>query len=136
MKKYFLLLTLFFVSCDSSIDSQDSTNNVIDSVILESQQHLQNSDLIQKKSDSITRSKVSSIVKEVEKFRLERFVLLNQLRVAKQNYIVRVDTVFIETKKNFWGREKRSVTIKSDSLQIESSDSSSVEQSIDTTKNQ
>lgn len=136
MKKYFLLLTLFIFSCNSPVDNQNNTKVIMDSVIIKSQQNLQNSDLIQKKSDSVTKSKVSLIIKEVEKYRIEKSVILNQLKVAKENYIVRIDTVFIETKKNFWGKEKRSVSVKSDTSQTEFLDSSSIEQVIDTTNHQ
>ena len=136
MKKYILLLTLFVFSCNSPSDNQANTEIIMDSVIVKSQQNLQNSDLIQKKSDSVTKYKVSLIIKEVEKYKIERSVILNQLKVAKENYIVRIDTVFIETKKNFWGKEKRSVSVKSDTSQTEFLDSSSIEQVIDTTNHQ
>ena len=136
MKKYILLLTLFVFSCNSPSDNQANTEIIMDSVIVKSQQNLQNSDLIQKKSDSVTKYKVFLIIKEVEKYKIERSVILNQLKVAKENYIVRIDTVFIETKKNFWGKEKRSVSVKSDTSQTEFLDSSSIEQVIDTTNHQ
>ena len=34
----------------------------------------------------------------------------------------KIDTVYIETKKNFWGKEKTNTTIKSDSLVSEKID--------------
>jgi hypothetical protein len=39
---------------------------------------------------------------------------------------VRIDTVYIEKKKNFWGKEKTNTNVKSDSLVNESIDSTTV----------
>jgi ABC-type oligopeptide transport system substrate-binding subunit len=36
---------------------------------------------------------------------------------------VRIDTVFIEKKKNFWGKEKTTVNTKSDSISFDVIDS-------------
>jgi hypothetical protein len=47
--------------------------------------------------------------------------------VSTEKIIYKIDTVYIETKKNFWGKEKTKTSVKSDS---------SVDMSIDTSVNE
>jgi hypothetical protein len=48
---------------------------------------------------------------------------------------VRIDTVFIETKKSFWGKEKKTIKTKTDTQDIETIDSSSTKVLDTITKN-
>lgn len=143
MKKVFFILGLFILSCNTSEIEQHKSNQT-DSVLFKNQKNLIQSDSIQKKSDSTTQKKVIKIVKqitfltkEVEKYKIERIFLIRELNVAKENVKVRVDTVFVEIKKNFWGKERTNIKVKTDSLVTESIDSNSVKlNSIDTTNHQ
>jgi hypothetical protein len=132
MKKYVTLLLLLFVSCNNpKNDLQfEDIQNESDSVLMKSHEDILTSDTIQRKSDSSTKVKVFKVVtqikyltKEVEKFKTERISLMNELKLSKENVIVRIDTVYIETKKNFWGKEKTSVNTKSETKSTEIIDS-------------
>jgi hypothetical protein len=143
MKKIPILLFLFFISCNENKKESTKINSNFfsDSLMEKNHNDIMILDTVTKKSDLITKRKVSNIIKEinyltntVEILKTEKSLLTRELQISKQN--VRIDTVFIETKKNFWGKEKRSITVKSDSSQTEFLDSSSVDQIIDTTNHQ
>lgn len=132
MKKYVTLLLFLFVSCNNPKNDLQFENiqNESDSVLMKSHEDIQFADTIQKKSDSITHEKVKKVVTqikffttEIEKFKTERILLLNELKVAKENVIIKVDTVFIETKKNFWGKEKTTINVTSETKSTEIIDS-------------
>jgi hypothetical protein len=145
MKKYVTLLLFLFVSCNNPKNDLQFENiqNESDSVLMKSHEDIQFANTIQKKSDSITQVKVKKVVTqikffttEIEKFKTERILLLNELKVAKENVIIKVDTVFIETKKNFWGKKKTVTTVNSDSSIVENLDSSKLSvEKIDTLNN-
>ena len=145
MKKYVTLLLFLLVSCNNpKNDLQfEDIQNESDSVLMKSHEDIQFADTIQKKSDSITHEKVKKVVTqikffttEIQKFKTERILLLNELKVAKENVIIKVDTVFIETKKNFWGKKKTVTTVNSDSSIVENLDSSKLSvEKIDTLTN-
>jgi len=144
MKKFILFLFVLFVSCNNSeIESTVTVNDKkIDSLLINSGKNLQSADTIQKKSDSTTKLKVVKVItqikyltKEVEKFRTERITLMNQLRLAKESVIIRIDTVFVETKKNFWGKEKTSVNTKSETKTNEIIDSTLLKKEVIDTLN-
>lgn len=136
-----ILIFLFLISCNSGTESIKTYSNYdSDSIIEKSYADIMISDTITKKSDLVTKKKVEKIVKEinyltntVEILKTEKLLLTKELQISKQN--VRIDTVYIETKKNFWGKEKTSVSTKTETK--ETFDSSIIEkQVIDTTKNQ
>jgi hypothetical protein len=144
MKKFILFLFVLFVSCNNSeIESTVTVNDKkIDSLLINSGKNLQSADTIQKKSDSTTKLKVVKVItqikyltKEVEKFKTERITLMNQLRLAKESVIIRIDTVFVETKKNFWGKEKTSVNTKSETKTNEIIDSTLLKKEVIDTLN-
>jgi hypothetical protein len=144
MKKFILFLFVLFVSCNNSETDPTVTLNdkKIDSLLVNSGKNLQSADTIQKKSDSTTKLKVVKVItqikyltKEVEKFRTERITLMNQLRLAKESVIIRIDTVFVETKKNFWGKEKTSVNTKSETKTNEIIDSTLLKKEVIDTLN-
>lgn len=130
MKKFILLAFIFFTSCNQQLDTEGITDTPTDTLLLNSEKNLKSADTLSQKTDSITKEKVVKIVKEirylnteVEKFRTEKLTLENQLKVVTEKVIYRVDTVFIETQKNFWGKKKTTTTVNSDSTVVESLDS-------------
>jgi hypothetical protein len=132
MRKSLLILGLFIFSCTNSEDTV-VTPVEVDSVLIKSQQNLVTSDSVQKKSDSTTKEQVIKVIKEfkiltneVEKFKTERLLLEKTMNVVSQKIITRVDTVFIEVEKNFWGKKKTKTTVSSDSVISEISDSNSI----------
>jgi hypothetical protein len=132
MKKIIPLVILLLISCNKKEIKPTLPTNNVDSIISNSSRNIEISNAVQKTSDSATEKKVIKIVKEiqyltnfVEVLKLEKSSLLRELKVSKEN--VRVDTVFIETKKNFWGKEKTTINIKTDSTSIESIDTTSGE---------
>ncbi|MEN9302231.1 MAG: hypothetical protein RL264_660 [Bacteroidota bacterium] len=125
-----LILFSLLLSCSQKIENE-STQQVPDTLILNSEKHLLTVDTLGKKADSITKDKVIKIVteikylnKEVEKFKTEKLTLENKLKVVSEKIIYRIDTVFIETQKNFWGKKKTVTTVNSDSSILEKLDSS------------
>jgi hypothetical protein len=125
-----LILFSLLVSCSQKIENEN-TQQVPDTLILNSEKHLLSVDTLGKKTDSITKDKVIKIVteikylnKEVEKFKTEKLTLENKLKVVSEKIIYRIDTVFIETQKNFWGKKKTVTTVNSDSSIFEKLDSS------------
>jgi hypothetical protein len=130
MRNIILFIVFLLVSCGNKEDNNIKNKTVViaDSTIVNSQNNIIVCDTVQKKSDSITHEKVVKVITNikyltntVEKLKFEKLQLSKELKISKQN--VRVDTVFIETKKSFWGREKKTITTKSDSQDIETVDS-------------
>ena len=109
MKKLLIICGFLLVSCSSNENAVIvEPQPVVDSVILKSEKSLTTADVVQKMSDSTTKEQVVKIVKEiqvlyneVEKYKTERLELLKQTQTVTEKIIVRVDTVYIETKKNF-----------------------------------
>jgi hypothetical protein len=127
-----LILFSLLVSCSQKIENEN-TQQVLDTLILNSEKHLLTVDTLGKKTDSITKDKVIKIVteikylnKEVEKFKTEKLTLENKLKVVSEKIIYRIDTVFIETQKNFWGKKKTVTSVNSDSSVLENLDSTEV----------
>lgn len=123
---------MFFllISCGNkeNYETMSTSSNEVDSTIIKSNNNIKISDTIQRKSDSITQEKVIKVITNikyltntVEKLKVEKLLLSRELTVSKQN--VRIDTIFVETKKSFWGKEKKTITTKSDSQDVETIDS-------------
>ena len=129
MKKSLLIIGLFLFSCTNPEESA-VTLVEIDSVLIKSQQNLVTSDSVQKKSDSTTKEQVIKVIREfkiltneVERFKTEKVQLMSLQNVSTEKVIYRIDTVYIEVEKNFWGKKKTTTSVKSDS---------SVSQNVDT----
>jgi Flp pilus assembly CpaF family ATPase len=121
MKKIILIVSLFVISCNSKLKETTIKTQAIDSVIQKSQHDLASATIISNKSDSVTKQTVTKVIhnikflnKEVEKYK--QIELLLKQTVATEKIVYKIDTVYIETKKNFWGKEKTNTTIKSDSI--------------------
>ena len=124
MRNIILFTVFLLISCGNKEDNKIKNESTViaDSAIVNSQNNIMVYDTVQKKSDSVTHEKVVKVITDikyltniVEKLKIEK------LQLSKQK--VRIDTVFIETKKSFWGREKKTITTKSDSQDIETIDS-------------
>lgn len=120
-------MALALVSCSTSNKNEESEMYVYDTVLINSQNRLDTVTAINQKSDSLTKEKVVRIVStirylanEVEKYKTEQIQLLNTQNVVTEKIIYKIDTVYIETEKNFWGRKKTTKSVKSDSLVSES----------------
>ncbi len=117
---------MFFllISCGNKEDNKIKNETIViaDSTIVNSRNHIMESDTIQRKSDSITQEKIVKVITNIKYLNnTVKKLKIEKLQLSKQK--VRVDTVFIETKKSFWGREKKTITTKSDSQDIETIDS-------------
>ena len=142
MKKSLLIIGLFLFSCNNHEESVVSPVEV-DSVLVKSQQNLATSDSIQKKSDSTTKEQVTKVIREfkiltneVERFKTEKIQLMSLQNVTTEKVIYKIDTVYIEVEKNFWGKKKTTTSVKSDSSVSQNIDTLvSNEIKIDTTKN-
>jgi hypothetical protein len=140
MKKSLLIIGLFLFSCNNPEESVVSPVEV-DSVLIKSQQNLVTSDSVQKKSDSTTKEQVIKVIREfkfltneVEKFKTERIQLMSLQQVNTEKIIYKIDTVFIEVEKNFWGKKKTTTSVKSDSSSVVTEDSTiKTSEKIDTT---
>jgi hypothetical protein len=132
MKKLVLILGLFLFSCNNPEEFVVEPVEV-DSVLIKSQQNLVTSDSVQKKSDSTTKEQVIKVIRdfkiltnEVMKYKTERVQLMSLQNVSTEKIIYKIDTVYIEVEKNFWGRKKTTTSIKSDSSVLENVDTSSL----------
>jgi len=124
MKKILFFMFFLLISCGNKEDNKIKNETIViaDSTIVNSRNHIMESDTIQRKSDSITQEKIVKVITNIKYLNnTVKKLKIEKLQLSKQK--VRVDTVFIETKKSFWGREKKTITTKSDSQDIETIDS-------------
>lgn len=123
MRNIVFLISFFLFSCnENKTDESVESPSITDSVLIKSQSNLIQSDSIQKKSDSTTKEQVIKVIRdfqiltnEITKYKTERLTLMNQIQLTTEKIVYRIDTVYIETKKNFWGKEKTQTSVKSDS---------------------
>lgn len=108
-----LFLSLFIISCTSNNvhESNTETLDKVDSIINQSNEGIVDAEIIAAKSDSATKIYVIKKVQELK--------YLNNLKKIKQvsvieKIMIKTDTVYIETKKNFWGKSKVSKMISKD----------------------
>ena len=132
-----LFLILSFAGCvhDSNTDILDTAS--VDSILINSKNNLDTAVIVNQKSDSMTKETIIKVVKEIkflnnEVEKYKEINLLTSQKVATEKIIYRIDTVYIETKKNFWGKEKTSTSVKSDSIVNEKIDTT-IKSVIDTT---
>ena len=128
MKKLLLLSILFLFSCkDKGYEVTDEKIIETDNILENSQKHLDTATVVYNQSDSIAKEQVIKIVKEISYLNteVEKYKeVLSKQTIATEKIVYKVDTVYIETKKNFWGKEKTNTTIKSDSVITEKVDTS------------
>ena len=111
-----LILLLVGVGCSSPKTELKIENDYekIDSIV-------SNSEINIVRSDSVNRENEKSVAKKVEETVQKIKILKQEIQIAKTmtKTVYRIDTVYIETKKNFWGKEKKEVTVTSDSTVTE-----------------
>jgi|LauGreDrversion4_2_1035121.scaffolds.fasta_scaffold79067_3 hypothetical protein len=132
-----LFLIVFFTACVDSSNTNMMDTSSIDSILINSKNNLDTAIIVNTKSDSITKETIVKVVKEIkfltnEVEKYKEINLLTSQKVATEKIIYRVDTIYIETKKNFWGKEKTSTSVKSDSIINEKIDTT-IKSVIDTT---
>lgn len=120
------LVSGLITSCRNNENPKEIPNETskrADSILIKSQISIHRSDSIIKKSDKAISKKVKETFFEITGLRQEVKETKNALDQAVNNpkIIKIVDTVYVETKKNFWGKEKKSVKVTSDSTVIEDS---------------
>ncbi len=102
-----IFLVIFLNACRSDKGSSDKLIQV-DSVLLESQKHIQAVNVVLDSADSKVSESVYMVVGELESLKKENEKLKVEYKRLKKT-IVRHDTIYITEKKNFWGKTKRSV---------------------------
>jgi hypothetical protein len=127
MKKLLFALAILSIGCSNEQVSVEVPSTA-DIALQKSVESVASAHQVSVKSDIATKKQITKVVfkikyltNEIVKFKTERLTLINQLSTVKEK--VRIDTVYIEKKKNFWGKEKTNTTVKSDSLVNESIDS-------------
>jgi hypothetical protein len=130
MKKLLFILAILSVGCSNQEVGVEAISTA-DIALQKSVESVASAHQVSIKSDVATKKQITKVVfkikyltNEIVKFKTERLTLINQLSTVKEK--VRIDTVYIEKKKNFWGKEKTNTTVKSDSLVNESIDSTTV----------
>lgn len=113
MKK--LLLSLLFLGCTNSSTEIKIEKNETDSILVKSQETVFKTDSISKKVDEQIEKKVKDVKGDIAYLKKENNAL-SKVSLVKTEMIIR-DTIYIETKKNFWGKTKTSTNIKSDSIE-------------------
>jgi regulator of replication initiation timing len=126
MKKLLLLSALFLFSCkDEGYEVVDEKITEADNILENSQKHFDTAVIVYNQSDSAAKEQVVKIVKEISYLNteVEKYKeVLSKQTIATEKIVYKIDTVYIETKKNFWGKEKTNTTIKSDSIITEKTD--------------
>jgi len=114
MRKVLLICALVIAGCSSekTVESTEAKLAEADSVIAHSQEIVKHAFIVNEKADSIVKEDVAKVVNEIKAMNLE----VQGLRAIQKIEKVRIDTVYIETKRNFWGKEKTKTTVVSDSI--------------------
>lgn len=118
------LCCMLFISCNDVKKSKDISYTIdkeVDSIFYKSQINIVKSDSIIKKSDKAISNKVKETLVQITDLKEEVKETKSALEKAVSNpkIIKVVDTIYIESKKNFWGKEKTSVKVISDSTILE-----------------
>jgi regulator of replication initiation timing len=131
MRKLLLLSVLFLFSCKNQNQEVITKQMVeVDNILENSQKHFDTAVIVYKQSDSVAKEQVVKIVKEISYLNteVEKYKeVLSKQTIATEKIVYKIDTVYIETKKNFWGKEKTNTTIKSDSVVTEKIDTTGIQ---------
>jgi len=114
------LLLLLTIGCSSPQIEKEKTYEKIDSIIHNSEVNIIRSDSVNRESEKSVAKKVDQTVNKIEGLKEEVSVLKQEIEVSRMavKTVYKVDTVYIETKKNFWGKSKTNTTIISDSTEV------------------
>jgi hypothetical protein len=115
MRKAFLIIVFFFISCqrEKSVDSNEVLK-YSDSVIRKSKLIQDSAFKTFKVADEITKKKVVQMVNKVNKVNEELNSLKLAMKLTQAKEIIKEvvkevlvhDTIYITEKKNFWGKAK------------------------------
>jgi regulator of replication initiation timing len=126
MKQLLLMLSVALFGCgNQEYEVVDEKITEADNILENSKKHFDTAIIVYNQSDSVAKEQVVKIVKEISYLNteVEKYKeVLSKQTIATEKIVYKVDTVYVETKKNFWGREKTNTTIKSDSLITEKID--------------
>lgn len=113
MKKVLLICALVIAGCSSekTVETTEAKIAEADSVIAHSQEVVEQAFVVNERTDSIVKEDVAKVVNEIKAMNLE----VQSLKAIQKIEKIRIDTVYIETKRNFWGKEKTKTTVVSDS---------------------
>lgn len=124
MKVLYSIILLTLVGCSSAptVEIKHNEYAKIDSAIQRSKSNLLKSDSVYRQSEKIISQKVKQTIGKIEQLKQEIVIAKSNAAIVKT--IVKTDTIYIEKKKSFWGKEKVTTSIKSD-----------ISEKIDTTDN-
>jgi len=116
MKKVLFFCVMFILGCSSEKVSDPIEVKIAeaDSVIAHSEKVVVESFTVTKKVDSVVKHDIVKVFDELQQAKEEVKSLKSVQKIEK----IRIDTVYIETKRNFWGKEKTKTTVVSDSTVI------------------
>ena len=127
MKRILLITLLLLLGCSQEPRQIDKVKiAAVDSILEHSYKTLVTAKVIEHRSDSVTKQTIVKVIREIKVLNneVEKYKEVSKLKtVAADKIVYKIDTVYIETKKNFWGKEKTNTTIKSDSSVVEKIDS-------------
>lgn len=114
MKKVLLICALVIAGCSSekTVETTEAKIAEADSVIAHNQDIVEQAFVVNEKADSLVKQDISKVIGNIKVLNLE----MQSLRAIQKIEKVRIDTVYIETKRNFWGKEKTKTTVVSDSI--------------------
>jgi hypothetical protein len=117
MKNAIVFLSLFIIAGCTDVKKDEDIYYItikdttsVDYILAKSKANTDKAEICFKKTDSTTSKIVERKVQEKQ--------LLKQL-VKNIKTIIKIDTVYIETSKNFWGKTKTKITKVSDSVILE-----------------
>lgn len=121
MKALPIISLLFIYSCTAGIGQSPSLEAKREA---EYNRIMREARLAQKKNEQLLQVADEETAKKIDKAAEVIVHLKDEVNVLKTTSMVekiqiRVDTVYIETKKNFWGKEKTNVSLKADSTVTE-----------------
>lgn len=113
-------LLLLAIGCSTPKIENEKSYEKIDSIIHNSEINIIRSDSVNRESEKSVAQKVDQTVHKIEGLNEEVHVLKQEVETAKMmvKTVYKVDTVYIETKKNFWGKSKTNTTVVSDSTEV------------------
>jgi len=113
-------LLILLAGCTAPQIENEKTYEKIDSIIHNSEVNIIRSDSVNRESEKSVAKKVDQTVNKIEGLKEEVSTLKQEVEAAKMmvKTVYKVDTIYIETKKNFWGKSKTNTTIISDSTEV------------------
>lgn len=110
MKRTLVLCILLAAGCTTKqLTIVEPELQDIDSIVARSEHSIEEACTANQRVDSVVREGVVKINNHITEMNQQ----MQKLRVTQKVETVRVDTVYVETKKNFWGREKTKTTVVS-----------------------